>query len=89
MKLTKLQRFTAYCIMRKEAEHKSIATAHGFFLMAEIIFGSSHYMDDLIELDNKKKRWVDLPNIAWKDRANILDECIAETSPDTTQSPNR
>lgn len=103
MKLTKLQRFTAYCIMREEAERPSIVMSgggpqksnnNGLCFMITHLFDIYAYDHSVLKFQLPELyRNSKVPGCfffdSWEERITALDECIAETSPDTTQSPNR
>ena len=95
MKLTKLQRYTVYCVMLGEAEKPTLGynngTPHnGLCFLYNCIFGSNelyYFANSLLpELYNKIPDPEAENNLAlqsdWGTRKRLLQQCIEETSPD-------
>lgn len=91
MKLTKDQRYTAYCIMLEEAENQSKtndgfnSTNHGICYMVSEIFELDTYVEDdfmqnFPELHDKKTiKEDDWYWHNWEERIAALKQCIKET----------
>ena len=96
MKLTKLQRYTAYCILLEEAERPSIlpdfydgemrgTKENGLCWMWKLVFGSDdlyRYNHTLVpELHEKSSALPYFSFNNWEQRIAALKECIKETEP--------
>lgn len=88
MKLTKLQRYTAYCIMLKEAESKySFLRSTGFCYCVGKLFGvdgyDGGYLKIFPELIDKRTTPTQSYHFMDKDeRVHAIKQCIEETHPD-------
>jgi hypothetical protein len=92
MKLTKLQRYTAYCILLEEADNPSL-TCYGDFSNSD---GICYMWDCVTKGENLFKKFeITLPELfnkrsrlrcdyfwhTWKERIEALKQCIIETHP--------
>ena len=90
MKLTKLQRYTAYCILLEEAERPSdfwgfVTTDVGFCYIWYTLTGDGclfkRFKTELPELFSKRKIEGIYFFRNWKERIAALKACIKETEP--------
>ena len=90
MKLTKLQRYTAYCILLEEAERPSelygnVTTQGGICYMWYLLTGDGYlfnrFRTELPELFSKRKIEGIYFFRNWKERIAALKACIEETHP--------
>jgi hypothetical protein len=86
MKLNKLERFTAYCILLAEIEGGGWIVSYGFCWMYSKVFDDSdiydHFESILPELYAKRtNRISNYLFRSWKERKQALIESIKETHP--------
>lgn len=89
MKLTKDQRFTAYCIMIQEAFDIGLDEMdYGLCKHSSNIFGEDmyHFREAFLEVRIMKKYkdssgwWWPCNRYGWRKRIELLKQCISETS---------
>lgn len=95
MKLTKLQRYTLYCILLEEAENINIRNSSGLCKLISDVTGWWPYFHDYLDCTD----WIPFEKLApelfkynndvyglywfanWGERIKALKQCIEETHP--------